>query len=119
MCFGSTPSSKKCISLNLLVTSSFSARSCSRRFFPFHLFPSIPFFPFRRSFIERILLQVHNLKEFWIPYLFRKLFHELPCLPFHRSRKGIFNCFSKFSKLIFDLSGLIDQNESETSNSIP
>ena len=37
----------------------------------------------------------------------------------HRGRKGIFNCFSKFSKLIFDLSGLIDQNESKISNFIP
>ena len=37
----------------------------------------------------------------------------------HRGRKGIFNCFSKFSKFIFDLSGLIDQNESENSNFIP
>ena len=40
-------------------------------------------------------------------------------LPIHRGRKGIFNCFSKFSKLIFDLSGLIDQNESKISNFIP
>ena len=31
----------------------------------------------------------------------------------HRGRKGIFNYFSKFSKLIFDLSCLIDQTESE------
>ena len=37
----------------------------------------------------------------------------------HRGRKGIFNCFSKFSKLTFDLSGLIDLNESENSNFIP
>jgi hypothetical protein len=37
----------------------------------------------------------------------------------HRGRKGIFNYFSEFSKLIFDLSGLIDQNESENSNFIP
>ena len=37
----------------------------------------------------------------------------------HRGRKGIFNCFSKFPKLIFDLSGLIDQNESKISNFIP
>ena len=37
----------------------------------------------------------------------------------HRGRKGIFNFFSKFSKLIFDLSGLIDQNESENSNVLP
>ena len=37
----------------------------------------------------------------------------------HRGRKGIFNYFSKVSKLIFDLRGLIDQNESENSNFIP
>ena len=37
----------------------------------------------------------------------------------HRGRKGIFNYFSKISKFVFDLSGLIDQNESENSNFIP
>ena len=37
----------------------------------------------------------------------------------HRGWKGIFHCFSKYSKLIFDLSGLIDQNESKISNFIP